>query len=783
MRWKTVLAGLALGLAATVGCKQQCYITECDLNDYAKLAPAGLEYHPDASIVPSGSNVPAPATVLNPEREIRYLSLSEAIAMALENGTPGSPTLNGTANISLASFQGRSVFAPEVGIRVLALDPAIVGSDIEASLAKFDARWTTTMTWTTTDRPVGSPFENFQAGQSGINTIQTNDASLTSTLLKPLPTGGVAGITFRTDYENTNLPARINPSYRPNLQFQFEQPLLQGFGVEINQLRAAHPGSILTPFQNSARVEGILLTRIRFDQQRAEFERQLHTMLANVEIAYWNLYGSYWTLYSREQALRQSYEAWKINRERFDYGRIPVYDLAQTRAQYESFRGQRITALAQVLDNERALRILIGLPVEDGKQIVPIDTPTLAPFQPDWQTALNEALALRPELELARQDLKARQLDLINQKNLLLPDVRLALTYDVNGIGSHLGGGPRDPRNALSVLAQDKFNDWMIELRGEIPIGFRDAHSAVRSARLNVARSYATLRDQELRAQHFLALQYGNVVQFYQQIEAQRSQRVAAGEQLEARFREFLAGRGTLDFLLEAQRVWADALRDEFSAIVNYNNSLAQFEFAKGTILQHDNVTIVEGALPQCAQVRAVDHFRERSKALVLRERALPVKPCCGPNGATSGACLPEIPSAVAPSVPAMIESQAAQPQPPDNLPMPRPVEKTSPAPTPNLAPAAPPAPATPPADAGAVQEAPQAGPTAEQPLPMPRPVAPPVPQGASAPPAVPMTSAPATAAEPSMPVPALPPAMPLPGVVTSGPADTGDANAAQPKP
>mgnify|MGYP000878045639 CR=1 FL=1 len=52
------------------------------------------------------------------------------------------------------------------------------------------------------------------------------------------------------------------------LQFQFEQPLMQGFGVEINQLRASHPGSILNPgvFQNATSTEGILITRIRFDQ-------------------------------------------------------------------------------------------------------------------------------------------------------------------------------------------------------------------------------------------------------------------------------------------------------------------------------------------------------------------------------------------------------------------------------------------------------------------------------------------------------------------------------------
>jgi outer membrane protein TolC len=776
MRWKTVLAGLALGLAATIGCKQQCYINECDLDHYKTLMPANLEVDPGASIIPSGSNIPAPATVLNPEREIRYLSLSEAIAMALEAGTPGSPTLNGTANISLGSFQGRSVFAPEVGIRVLALDPAIVGADIDAALSKFDARWTTTMSWTTTDRPVGSPFEAFQVTGTNINTIQTQDATLSTALLKPLPTGGVAGVTFRTDYENTNLPARVNPSYRPNLQFQFEQPLLQGFGVEINQLRQAHPGSILTPFQTAARVEGILISRIRFDQIRAEFERQVNTMLANVEVAYWNLYGSYWTLYSREQALRQAYEAWKINKERFDYGRIPIYDLAQTRAQYESFRGQRITALTQVLDNERALRILIGLPVEDGKQIVPIDQPTLAPYQPDWLTSLNEALALRPELELARQDLKFRQLDLINNKNLLLPDLRFAATYDINGIGSHLGGGPNDPRNALADFAQDRFNDWQLELRAEVPIGFRDAHAAVRAARLNIARSYAVLKDQELRTQHFLALQYTNVIQFYQQIEAQRSQRIAAGEQLEARFREFLAGRGTLDFLLEAQRVWADALRDEFAAIVNYNNSMAQFEFAKGTIMQHDNVTIAEGGLPCCAQVRAVDHFRERSKALILRERALPIKPACAANGGATGACLPVIPSAEAPSVPAMMEGETTLPKVPETLPMPTPTNKTSEAPVPNLTPAAP-------ANPSPAKEASKAGPTVKPLTPSPA-TKTPVRDEAPVKPAVPMSSSPVAVPEPAIPLPSLPPATPLPGVVTSGPGETTDAvNAEKPKP
>jgi outer membrane protein TolC len=667
MRWKVLVAGVALALAASLGCKQQIFLTQADYNHFRDVGlPANLE-DPGLTLVPASSTAPAPATILNPDREPRYLTLAEATASALENGTIGSPALNGTTNTSLASFAGRAVFFPENNIRALTYDPAIVGSDIEASLAKFDVRWDTSMTWTTTDKPVATALDVFQA--QALNNIATNDATFNTSLLKPLPTGGVAGITFSTAYEFTNLPARVNPSYRPTLQFQFEQPLLQGFGVEINQLRASHPGSVLTPFQAGGRVEGIVIARLRFDQQRAEFERNLDIMLVNVEVAYWNLYGSYWNLYSREQAMRQAFEAWKINKEKFEAGRIPVQDFAQVRGQYESFRAQRIQALGQVLENERALRSLMGIPIEDGTRLIPVDTPTVAPYMPDWNTAVNEALALRPELTLVRQDIKFRQLDLINQKNLTLPDLRVGATYDLNSVGTRLDGGPNDPNNAFSNLAKNNFNDWSIFIRMDVALGYRDANAAVRAAKLNLARSYAIMQDQEQKAQQFLALEYTNVIEFYETIRANRAQREAAAITLDARFKEFLAGKGTLDFLLESQRVWADALRDEYTSIVQYNNALATYEYAKGTLLQHDNITIAEGALPHAVQQRAVEHEREKAKAIVLRERAQPVvhPKIETPGGPLTGA--PDVSAPTPPSVPSLLEGAGNASTLPDRLP------------------------------------------------------------------------------------------------------------------
>jgi outer membrane protein TolC len=487
----------------------------------------------------------------------------------------------------------------------------------------------------------------------------------------------VAGITFSTDYTlvtnpptNAVLPdgttinfLNVNPQYRPKLQFQFEQPLLQNFGVEINQLRSNHPNSVLTPYTTNLRTEGILITRLRFDQQRSEFERNVNILLFNVEVAYWNLYGAYWTLYSREQALRQAFEAWRINRTRFEQGQVAPQDLAQARQQYELFRGQRLSALGDVLERERQLRGLLGMPMEDGYRIVPSDAPTLTPFQPDWYLALDETMSLRPELVLARQELKVRQLDLIAQKNLLRPDLRFLSTYDINGLGTQLdGASPLNvpmsnfKGNALGNFTSNKYNSWSLGLNLEIPLGYREAHAAVRIARLNLARSYEVLKDQEEKAQRLLGLYYRRVIEYYDQILIQRAQREAATVQLETRFQQFEAGQGTLDLLLESQRVWADALRGEYDAIVQYNSALAGLQYAKGTIQHYDNVHVAEGPLPYCAQVRAVDHAQEQTKALILRLRTQPtIGPDCGEPGQGIPR-VPHLPADKAAALPEVIE-------------------------------------------------------------------------------------------------------------------------------
>src|SRR5262249_55956742 len=68
--------------------------------------------------------------------------------------------------------------------------------------------------------------------------------------------------------------------------------------------------------------------------------------------------------------------------------------------------------------------------------------------------------------------------------------------------------------------------------------------------------------------------------------------------------------------------------------------------------LQHDNVVISEGPLPTCAQVRAVEHERQRTAALVLRERPAPIAPGAQPPEGMVPGHAPSLPAVLAATPP-----------------------------------------------------------------------------------------------------------------------------------
>src|SRR5260370_41987270 len=78
MRWKTLIAGLVLSSAATIGCTRTIYMSEDDVEFAKRLdLPARVETDPKVAYEPDPTTLIAkPANISEPERPIRYSTLA-----------------------------------------------------------------------------------------------------------------------------------------------------------------------------------------------------------------------------------------------------------------------------------------------------------------------------------------------------------------------------------------------------------------------------------------------------------------------------------------------------------------------------------------------------------------------------------------------------------------------------------------------------------------------------------------------------------------------------------
>ena len=265
------------------------------------------------------------------------------------------------------------------------------------------------------------------------------------------------------------------------------------------------------------------------------------------------------------------------------------------------------------------MRYLLGLAATDGRLIRPKDEPTTAKVTFDWYDVLNEGLARSVELREERWIVKRRELELIAAKNFLLPRLDLVAQYRWLGMGNRLDGPNAttcDSRscintNAYRSLIGGDFQEWQLGVQGQINLGFRREMAGVRNAQLELVKEQAKLQEGELELSHQLAYAIRDLEANHVLSQTDFNRRIAALRQVDAVAAAYDTGTITLDVLLSAQQQLAQAESDYYRALVDYNKSIAQVHFRKGSLLEYNGVYLAEGPWPGKAYFDA----RRRSRA------------------------------------------------------------------------------------------------------------------------------------------------------------------------
>ena len=637
---RTLWAVLTSASLLAGGCAPQqpfYFFEDGDLSHYVG-AIQKLEY-PDTCQDPLAEAAGAvePATLSNPGYDsIWELSLEEAIRTALENGKV-LRNLGGR----FASFGGPRPQTGEPAVSLLTAptqtptvyDPAITETDpfrgVESALALFDAQLSSSLTWERQNRPQNiNPTGQLIFQQQ----LLGDQGNWTSGITKRTATGATWGFTNSTVYDNNNSPIREVPStWTTNYDFTFSQPLLQGAGVTYN--RIAGPDAFENIYGRPL-FRGVLLARINADITLAEFEAGVRNLVSDAEQSYWELYFAYRNLEARKAGRDSSLEAWrKVHALMVEGSRGGERDKeAQAREQYFFFRAEVEQALTDVYRCENRLRFMMGISASDGRLIRPSDEPTTARISFDWQQSLVEALSRSAELRRQKWVIKQRELELTAAKNLILPRLDLVGRWRFLGMGQELvnqdynpynaeGGLNPDPlvgTDAYSTLLSGQFQEWQAGAQFLMPLGFRRELATVRHHQLQLARERARLQDEELEASHALVEAVRNVDTNFALAQTNFNRRVAAERQVDAVQAAYDAGQVTLDQLLDAQRRRAEAESAYYRAIVDYNRSISQLHFRKGSLLEYNGVFLAEGPWPGKAYFDAHRRARQRDASLYL---------------------------------------------------------------------------------------------------------------------------------------------------------------------
>ncbi len=489
-------------------------------------------------------DLPAPRTVAAAEAdaEPQRLSLDEAIRTALET-TQVVRVLAGVTAVS----SGQTIY-----------DPAISNTQIDDARARFDPQFRLDNNFFRSDQPLGVPGHTYDM-QMG--------------LAKDTVTGGTAALNVRTTptRDRFNVPGQpLNPRTPSSTEMSYKQPLLQGAGVAAN-------------------VAPIVIARIDTERSFFQLKDSMQRMVRGVVEGYWALVQARVEAWARRQQVGQGQEAFERAQATLEAGLGTAGEVAQARSALADFRASLITAEANVLQREAALRNLLGLPPSGQPPMIPVTPMSMERLDPDWDRILGLAAEQRPDLIELKLILEADQQRLRIANNQALPRLDAVALYRWNGLEGRL------PDGTFARADPNDFTEWQLGVTFSVPLGLRRERAAVRQQELLIMHDRANLEQGLHAAAHDLAESLRNLAQYYEQYRAFSEARQAAWTNLDYQLADYREGRSTLYLnVLQAITNWGNSVNAEAQSLARYNTELANLEQQTGTILETHGIRFVE---------------------------------------------------------------------------------------------------------------------------------------------------------------------------------------------
>lgn len=553
-----------------------------------------------------------------------YLSLSDAIALAIENnydiaisrynldiadtdilraktgnlilGAPsglvtgtlgGSPSIlatgGGPGGTTVGSggagsgVSGLTLTTNGAGPAPALIDPSITGT------IQFDRNRTQTT----------GPFSPAAATNTNTYNFTYNEGFIPGTLLT---------VAWNNNRATSSSPfAAYFPNYNSTFKATLTQHLLQGAGFWVNK-------RFLYQAQNDRRITN------------SAFRQQLLYTVNQVEQIYWGLVQAYEDVQAKEQALEQSTKLDSDVRKQLEIGTMAPLDVVNADSTVATDK-QALISSQNVLNYQQlvlkqAIARNLNDPVLEKAPVIPTDRVSLSEIPEERQSTedlVQSAFKNRPELEQAVLTLRNDEITLKGARNALLPILDIFGYY-----GANITGGPVNPNcnffgqpcfaagttspvppdvgGVFSDLVNSTAPDKGIGFNLTVPLRNREAQSQqarslmeYRQAELRLEQLYTQIRMQVVNAQAALTNDRALV-------QADEAAVTYNQQSLDAEEKKLKLGASTTANVLLQERNLAVAQDNLIAAHAAYANARAALYQITASTLQHYGINLQDAA-------------------------------------------------------------------------------------------------------------------------------------------------------------------------------------------
>ncbi len=554
-----------------------------------------------------------------------YLSLSDAIALALENNydiaiaryyldiadldilrskagsglrgvgaTVLQNTLGGTSQTLSSSGAPGNVSGATTGTAGIVLssdgagptpeqlDPVLAGT-VQLERAK-------------------SPQTGAFSPRSFTNTDQYN-----FTYNQGFVTGTSAALAWNNNRVSSTSPfSSFSPALQSNFKATVTQHLLQGAGIWVNK---------------RFMYEAILDRRIT----DATFRQQILATVNQVENIYWVVVSAYEDVQAKERALDQSSKLESDTKKQLDIGTMAPLDVVNAQSTVATDKQALISSQSNLNYQQLILKQAIARNLNDpalvSAPIIPTDRVSLEQLPEEKLTSeelVQQAFSNRPELEEAVLSIKKDGITLRGARNALLP------TLDVYGFygAQAAGGSPNAGCNIFgfscaaptTIRYPDVLNNLVNGTSPDKGVGFSlNIPLRNRTAQADQARSLIEYRQAELHLEQLYTQIHMQVVsQLYAltndraQVQAATAAQEFAHQSRDSEEKKLGLGASTTANVLLQQRNLAVAENNLINANATYAKDRAALYQILASTLQHYGINLNDAATGEVKAAPAI---------------------------------------------------------------------------------------------------------------------------------------------------------------------------------